>query len=583
MLPSLAEAILFMAMGIFIYILGRATKKFFSMKVYIAEALAALVAVLYTFYQYPFVEGMLYISIISGGYLAMYVTLAEQERQNKIGKELKELDVQEIQLMRDGKRWLLDVSISLLVGLGGILFIVYGPDQSPLKFLLLFVVLLLFLQMGKRYLIFRTTKLYLDERHNKLYIYSWMSYRNIPLEEIKNITYESTVDILKLHPLLTLFSTNTDFTTSMKQVVRISLSTESLYINIKEGQLPATLAVHNSQEINLVNSDQVESETNQMQETVIQVLPFYHPKNIKRALGKLYFAITVQGISAYTGLLLLLYIMGAPTWSIAFIIFIYWLFNLYISDQILKIAMDAKEITNEKVKEAAQQVFDAASMPTIKIYETESAQYNGFATGMNIGRAMITLTTQTMKLPIEAIQGIIAHEAIHVKKRDVLWNQIWKVLFLGFLFCVMYGLYYFVPNLEEHIVSLFIIIWFLMLLFPVFLSFVAQWMEVRADHLGSTLLPGRKQQMAHSLRSLAIFQDEVAKKERQYKGISEEEQPKSSLDRENWFLRIVHFQMMSHPPMYWRIDSLENYPAGWGKEIRKRWMKDRWRESISRK
>jgi Zn-dependent protease with chaperone function len=81
---------------------------------------------------------------------------------------------------------------------------------------------------------------------------------------------------------------------------------------------------------------------------------------------------------------------------------------------------DAKETTNQELINIAQHIFKKAGIPQTRIYETESSVYNGLATGMNIGRGMVTLTTATLKLPIEVIEGILAHEAIHIKKRDIM-------------------------------------------------------------------------------------------------------------------------------------------------------------------
>src|SRR5690606_7303904 len=132
------------------------------------------------------------------------------------------------------------------------------------------------------------------------------------------------------------------------------------------------------------------------------------------------------GISAYTLLLLLLYYLEVSSWIMVGIALVFWVFNLYISDQVLRVAMDAKETQNPQIIQLSQRIFEKAGIPNVGVYEAESTEYNGLATGMNIGKAMVTLTTATLKLPNETIEGILAHEAIHVQKRDVLWGQIWR-------------------------------------------------------------------------------------------------------------------------------------------------------------
>ncbi|MGX4668922.1 M56 family metallopeptidase [Cerasibacillus sp. JNUCC 74] len=63
-----------------------------------------------------------------------------------------------------------------------------------------------------------------------------------------------------------------------------------------------------------------------------------------------------------------------------------------------------------------------------KLYLIDSPVYNGLATGMNIGKGTIMLTTATAKLSKSAVEAILAHEAIHIKKRDVLINQLARII-----------------------------------------------------------------------------------------------------------------------------------------------------------
>lgn len=396
-----------------------------------------------------------------------------------------------------------------------------------------------------------------------------MESRKFPIEDLQTVTVESAVDILKLHPYLTLFSSNADFTTSFQEVLRLNLPGETVYITLNE-----------TEKWKYIFEKDIQSKHSSGK--VITVLPFYHKKNLKRLLGKLYFAITVKGVSAYTGLLLLLYYLDAPIWLMISIAIFYWIFNLYVSDRVLKVAMDAKEVQEPVVIAAAEKVFSQAGITTVKVYETDSADYNGLATGMNIGRSMVTLTTATLQLPIEAIKGILAHEAVHVKKRDVMWGQL---LWAGSMLIVVFSLLFIVEqisDIEAYMIPLFFILWILIILFPVYKSFYSQWMEVRADHLGATFLEGGAEQIAESLAVLAVHQDEALEKKAAYSiAKSERKEITSSLDRPIWFMRFLEFQMMPHPPMYWRVNTLRAYKDGWGKIIWKRWLKDRLRESFS--
>lgn len=154
-------------------------------------------------------------------------------------------------------------------------------------------------------------------------------------------------------------------------------------------------------------------------------------------------------------MILLLYYFRTPAWLMVSIAIVYWLFNIYISDRVLKVAMDAKLATDPEVISVAEKVFAKANIPNVKVYETDSAQYNGLATGMNIGRSMVTLTTATLKLPIDAIEGILAHEAVHVKKRDILFGQLYRVLLMLIVVVALLFIFKQISDVEAFAIPLF--------------------------------------------------------------------------------------------------------------------------------
>lgn|SRR5699024_3127609 len=118
-----------------------------------------------------------------------------------------------------------------------------------------------------------------------------------------------------------------------------------------------------------------------------------------------------------------------------------------------------------------------------------------------------------------------------------------------------------------------------MILFPIYISFVAQWTEIRADFLGAKLLEGGMTQMAEGLRELGLAQDKGRDKRLQYGGADEKPMKRtSSIDRDNWFFRFIEFQLQAHPPLYWRIKSVTS-SLSWRK-IRKAWLGARIKESL---
>jgi heat shock protein HtpX len=567
--PSLSWILLSIFMGCMIQlagiISGKRNKKFG----YIVEITSGILAIGYVFYEHSFINGFIYIAFISSSYFSMVTLTSGHVRYEKIQEELQVHSVEEIELHREIKRIFLDISMTLIIFIFAILFLIFGPEASPLKYIISFGLLTAITELLKRILVYKNVRIYYCKDTEMVYIVSKYDLRKFSIHDCKMVQIESAVDMLKLHPLLTLFMSNTDFTTSSQSVLKLSLPGETVYMTLKD--VDKWKRVFGAGGL----KDSVDEQ--------IMVLPFYHKRNMKRLLGKFYFAATVKGVSAYTGLLLLLYFLNIPNWLMVTIAIIYWGFNLYISDLVLKVAMDAKETTNQELINIAQHIFEKAGIPQTRIYETESSEYNGLATGMNIGKGMITLTTATLKLPIEVIEGILAHEAIHIKKRDIMWGQIWRAVYIIFILFVILFIQENIHDIDAYRIPLFLLIWSIMFIFPIYQSFVSQWMEVRADHLGASLLKGGRNQMADSFRILTKAQDEEIHKSLTY-SMSEDKtkKDKSSLERATWIWRMIEFQFMPHPPMYWRVSSLATNQNGWGKGILKRWATDRLKESISK-
>lgn len=386
------------------------------------------------------------------------------------------------------------------------------------------------------------------------------------MTDLKRLEIESSPDLLRLHPLFTFLSENADFTSSFQPVLKLSFPGEHLYITPDEIEKWSALFQSFSSEIS--------------EEHETKVLPIWHPSVLKRLLWKGYFAIAVKGISAYTAIIFLLIWLNAPPLSITVFVLFWWLFNLYVSDRVLIAATDARRVTEGETYERAQHIFRQAGMSNVQLLITDSPVYNGFATGMNIGRGTVILTSATVELSEEGIEAILAHEAVHVKKRDVLVNQLARVGIFGFLAGAIYIFYDRIVLLTDHPFILMSLFYLLFIIFPLYFSFVAQWTEGRADHLGALLLRDGSQQIANGLRELALAQERDATKSLQYKQVNDgkERKTRSFLARESWLLRVMEFQILPHPPLYWRIHSLENYQS-WRK-ARKHWMMARLTEAL---
>ncbi|WIG46801.1 M56 family metallopeptidase [Bacillus halotolerans] len=517
----------------------------------------------FIFSQQPFLDGIVSLALM----FTSYWTALDLTVPSRVEKPSG--DWQEIELARDHTRLLSDIALTVIVFAGAIVFFIYGPDTSVLKYVILFGFISGGAALVKRILNFLSVKVFYSSSLETWHISSRYESRTYPLSDLKDIRLESTADLLKLHPLLTMYSSRLDMTTSFQQVIRLSLPGETLFLTVKDPE-----------KWKAILGEFLDSETKE--ETVITVLPIYHRKNVKRLLGKFYFAVSVKGISAYAILVLGLYALHASPWVMAGAVMLYWVLNMYLSDRVLRTAMDARPCLNSDVQAAADKIFRKAGISHVEIYETDSDEYNGMAVGMNVGRSMVILTSATLTLPPHVIEGILAHEAVHIKKRDVLSMQLLRFLYLGAVIGIIFLLERYIAHPSAYKIALWALIMGIIILFQLYQSFCSQWMEVRADHIGASLLEGGYRQMAESLKILAVRQDEDLQKQNTYcSDIDEDEVKVNSLTRDNsWLFRIIDFQFSPHPPMYWRVSALLSNK---GHGMVKRWLRDRLKESISLK
>ncbi|KKQ94755.1 MAG: Protease HtpX-like protein [candidate division CPR2 bacterium GW2011_GWC1_39_9] len=72
-----------------------------------------------------------------------------------------------------------------------------------------------------------------------------------------------------------------------------------------------------------------------------------------------------------------------------------------------------------------EEISHSAGIPVPKIYMTNDAQPNAFATGRNPKNAIVAVTAGLMELVDKnELRGVIAHEMAHIKNRDILIGSI---------------------------------------------------------------------------------------------------------------------------------------------------------------
>lgn len=534
----------------------------------VVEIILAIDILIYLFIKFSFGQTMMLMAFGAFAYAEFGELLDKRKKEKRL--ELKQLvqeeQATEISCGKDGRRITVDIIVTIVVCIGAGLFYFFAPDTYvALKLLIIFMFLKVTGQLIKRFGNYSSCRLFWLPEAERLVILSRFESRDFPLQDIKEVGIESAPDLLKLHPLFTFLSANQDYTTTFKQVLKLSFPGEQIYVT-----------PDNAKKWKKVFETFVRTEDHQVK----NVLPPWHPTVLKRLLWKGYFAVTVKGISAYTGLLILFIWMEVPAWAMILFVFSWWLLNTSVSDRVLIAATDASPVLEGEVYDRAQAIFRRAGIPKTKLFITDSPVYNGLATGMNIGRATVILTSATLQLPAQSVEAILAHEATHIKKRDVLMNQLLRVAFIGLFAGLIFSFFDHLRWLaENHAVILFLIVYLIMLIFPIYTSFVGQWMEVRADHIGATYLPGGSRQMAKGLFDLSRAQDRDMNKSLEYQLAAKDSlQPSSSEKRASWFWRFLEFQFQVHPPMYWRIHSLSQHKS-WH-AARRQWMKDRILESL---
>lgn len=535
-----------------------------------ASILLAAAALTGVFVCYPTGQAILLAAIGSHAYIAFSELIDRDKREMSSALQQKLRQVRSVEMVqrKDARRLAADLALTALASLGAMLFFGLAPETyAALKVLVVFMTISVSLQTVRRVADFYSARLYWLPEEGRLIVLSRFQPRDFPLRELKEASIWSSADLLKMHPLFTFLSSYQDYTRSFGQTLKLSFPGETVYVSPDD-------AVHWHRLLAAFASHRAGGKEK-------KVLPLWHPAVLKRLFWKGYFAAAVKGVSAYTGLLALLFWLKAPAWTIALFPVLWWLLNFCVSDRVLIAAMDAEPLSEGVVVQRAQAIFRKAGIPRTRLFSVDSPDYNGFAAGMNIGRGAIILTTATLRLPAPSIEAILAHEAAHIRKRDVLAIQLARFLFIGLLAGAAYLFFDPLKWFAEHFkLAMFVLIYAVMLIFPMFLSFVAQWTEVRADFAGAAWLRGGTLQMAQGLTDLAAAQDRDLEKSLAHRMADGRSSPSSAsiLERDSWFWRFLEFQFMAHPPLYWRINCLTR-ERNW-REARRRWLRDRFKESL---
>lgn len=501
---------------------------------------------MYIIVRQSFFDALLPVSVMLIAYISFSETFDRDKRVKKeqLKKKVAIANVQVVEQNKDGRRIFVDSCLTILISSISIICLLFAPETYIVfKYLIGVHLLMMLAPFVNRVADYLFATIYVLPEEKEIVIISLFESRELPMRDLDDVKKESAPDVLRIHPMFTFLSEHRDYTKAFTTVLRLSFHGVIIYLTPSDPEWWY---------------EQWRKDANEQKiEKVKRVYPLWHPKTIKRLLWKGYFVITVKGISAYTGLLFILIWLKTPWYGIVLFISIWWLFNLYIADQLLITATDATKVTEGELYVIAQEIFSRAGITKTKLYLIDSPIYNGLATGMNIGKGTIMLTTATANLSKSAVEAILAHEAIHIKKRDVLINQLARIIITAVIALCVYLFFDQIKLLADHFVLFMIFINIIMIAFMIYLSLIAQWTEIRADYYGARLLAGASTQMAEGLRELSLAQDGSINKALQYSTVDVKgAKDNSYTERGSWLFQFIEFTFLPHPPLYWRIHTL---------------------------
>ncbi len=135
-------------------------------------------------------------------------------------------------------------------------------------------------------------------------------------------------------------------------------------------------------------------------------------------------------VAGLTGLMIALgaVIGGAFVWLFAALAVIFNLVGYFFSDRIALRVARAQPLSEADAPEVHALVADLArraNVPTPRLYVMPGEQPNAFASGRNPANAVIAATEGLLlTLPLEQIEGVLAHEMAHIKNHDILVSSI---------------------------------------------------------------------------------------------------------------------------------------------------------------
>lgn len=113
-------------------------------------------------------------------------------------------------------------------------------------------------------------------------------------------------------------------------------------------------------------------------------------------------------------------------------------FSYWFSDKIAIKSARAKPVSEQEAPalyRMTRELTTQANIPMPRLYVIPSPQPNAFATGRNPGHSAVAVTQGIMEILNEdELRGVIAHELMHIKNRDILISSVAAAVAMGIMF-----------------------------------------------------------------------------------------------------------------------------------------------------
>src|SRR5690625_4944977 len=197
MFPDLLTILLFVVITILLTIISFLLPKGLGN---IVEILVSASVLIYLFVAFSFSEAMMLMSFSAATYAAFGMLLNRDKRKarHQLREKLKESDYQMIDQVKDSRRIVVDLLLTIFVSVGAILFLIFAPETyALLKFFTSLALLTILGQTIERLGNFFSTSLYWLPDEERLIILSLFQLRDYPMTDVKDVIRETAPDLLR--------------------------------------------------------------------------------------------------------------------------------------------------------------------------------------------------------------------------------------------------------------------------------------------------------------------------------------------------------------------------------------------------